>query len=220
MQLPARRGPAGARLGARGGSAWAVALALLGATAGRVVAATPRPRASPPVRGATVSAILADIRAARAPLVLLNVWATWCDPCREEMPDLLRFYRAHRAAGLRLVLLSADDEDARGAIATLLAEAAARAGLTGPLDAPVYLKRDDDMKLIDGLDPRWGGALPATFLFDRDGRRVQSWLEPVTYDELERSVAPRLTKPRREAKRGTDSDVRKPPSSPQPRRKP
>lgn len=167
-----------------------------------------------------MSAILAEVRAGRAPLVLINVWATWCDPCREEMPDLLRFHRAYRAAGLRLVLLSADDDDARAAIGMLLADAAAKAGLTGPLDATVYLKQDDDMKLIDGLDPRWGGALPATFLFDREGRRVQSWLEPVTYDELERSVAPRLTKPRREDKRGTRTDVPNPPSSPQPRRKP
>lgn len=168
-----------------------------------------------------MSAILAEVRAGRAPLVLINVWATWCDPCREEMPDLLRFHRAYRAAGLRLVLLSADDDDAaRAAIGMLLADSAAKAGLTGPLDATVYLKQDDDMKLIDGLDPRWGGALPATFLFDREGRRVQSWLEPVTYDELERSVAPRLTKPRREDKRGTRTDVPNPPSSPQPRRKP
>ena len=167
-----------------------------------------------------MSVVLSEVRAARAPAVLINVWATWCDPCREEMPDLLRFYRAHRDAGLRLVLLSADDEDAREAIGKLLADAAAKAGLTAPLDVTVYLKQDEDMKLIDGLDPRWGGALPATFLFDRDGRRVQSWLEPVTYDELERSVAPRLTKPRREDKRGTKTDVPKSPSSPKPRRKP
>jgi len=164
-----------------------------------------------------VSAILAEVRAARAPAVLINVWATWCDPCREEMPDLLRFYRTHRGAGLRLVLLSADDEDARDAIEKLLADAAAKAGLTAPLDATVYLKRDDDMKLIDGLDPRWGGALPATFLFDREGRRVQSWLAPVTYDELERTVAPRLTKPRGEANRNPKTA---PSSSQQPRSKP
>ena len=164
-----------------------------------------------------MSAILAEVRAARAPAVLINVWATWCDPCREEMPDLLRFYRAHRGAGLRLVLLAADDDDARDAIDKLLADAAAKAGLTAPLDATVYLKRDDDMTLIDGLDPRWGGALPATFLFDREGRRVQSWLAPVTYDELERTVVPRLTKPRGEANRNPKTA---PSSSQQPRSKP
>jgi thiol-disulfide isomerase/thioredoxin len=153
-----------------------------------------------------VSAILAEVRAARAPAVLINVWATWCDPCREEMPELLRFYRAHRTAGLRLVLLSADDEDAGPAIQKLLAEAATKGGWTSPLDATVYLKQDDDMKFINALDPTWSGALPATFLFDRDARRLQSWLAPVTRDELERAVAPRLTNPRGEDKRSAQAD--------------
>jgi len=170
--------------------------------------------AAAPLRATTVAAILAEARAHPAPAVLINVWATWCDPCREEMPDLLRFYRDHRGEGLRLVLLSADDDDARAAVATALAEASAKAGVAGALDAQVYLKADADMKLIDGLDPRWSGALPATFLLDRDGRRVQSWLAPITYAELERTVAPRLTKGRPEDKRRTS-----PQQSPQPRRR-
>jgi len=188
---------------AQSGSAWVLALAAL-LSAPTAALATPAPR------GATVSAVLAEVRAARAPAFLINVWATWCDPCREEMPDLLRFYRAHRGAGLRLVLLSADDEDAGQEIQKLLADAAAQAGWSSPLDATVYLKQDGDMAFINALDPGWGGALPATFLFDRDGRRVQSWLAPVTYDQLERAVAPRLTKPRRDAKRTTQTTRRKP----------
>jgi thiol-disulfide isomerase/thioredoxin len=215
LRTPSHRRRAAGPAGARAASAWAVALAVAGlcAASGAVLAA-PQPQ------GATVSGILAEVRAARAPAVLVNVWATWCDPCREEMPDLLRFYRAHRGAGLRLVLLSADDEDAGEAIEKSLADAAVKAGWTAPLDVSVYLKRDDDMTLINGLDPRWGGALPATFLFDRDGRRVQSWLAPVTYDELERAVAPRLTKSRGDANRQPKANPQKPPSSPQPRRKP
>src|SRR4051812_35688402 len=64
------------------------------------------------VRSAPLAAILAEAKASGAPLVLVNVWATWCDPCREELPDLLRVYREHRAQGLRLVMISADDADA------------------------------------------------------------------------------------------------------------
>jgi len=43
-----------------------------------------------------------------APL-LMNVWATWCDPCREEMPSLERLYREYRERGLRVVAISIDD---------------------------------------------------------------------------------------------------------------
>lgn len=41
--------------------------------------------------------------------LLLNVWATWCDPCREEMPSIERLYRDYRGRGLRVVALSIDD---------------------------------------------------------------------------------------------------------------
>ena len=58
------------------------------------------------VRSAPLTSILAEAKASRAPLVLVNVWATWCDPCREELPELLRAYREHRAQGLRLVMIS------------------------------------------------------------------------------------------------------------------
>ena len=41
--------------------------------------------------------------------LLLNVWATWCDPCREEMPGLQRLYQDYRPRGLRIVAVSIDD---------------------------------------------------------------------------------------------------------------
>lgn len=154
------------------------------------------------IRSAPLAAILAEAKASRAPLVLVNVWATWCDPCREELPDLLRVYREHRAEGLRLVMISADDADARTQAGEALASAGARAGIGRDLDATSYLKDDDDMKLIDGLDPRWSGALPATFLFDAAGRRLRSWLAPVTFGDVDPEIRRQLTKSGSGAKRG------------------
>ena len=158
--------------------------------------------AAPALRSAPLATILAEAKASRAPLVLVNVWATWCDPCREELPDLLRAYREHRAAGLRLVMISADDPDARAHAAAVLASAAGRAGLGRELEATAYLKDDDDMTLIDALDPRWSGALPATFLFDAAGRRVRSWLAPITFSDVDAEVRRQLTKTSGGAKRG------------------
>ena len=176
---------------------WRAGLALLAALTapGAGGAAAPDARASgKPVRprSAPLATILAEAKASGAPAVLVNVWATWCDPCREELPDLLRVYRERRAAGLRLVLISADDADAGDQVAGVLSAAAARAGVGNALDATSYLKQDDDMKLIDGLDPRWSGALPATFLFDAGGRRVRSWLAPVTYADVDAELRGRL----------------------------
>jgi thiol-disulfide isomerase/thioredoxin len=208
---------AGAGASPRWGRAAAVAVWLCAASAGPVPAAerAAAPDASSPAappsagpRSAPLATILAEARASGAPLVLVNVWATWCDPCREELPDLLRVYRDHRGAGLRLVMISADDTDAGAQVAAVLSAATARAGIGHALDGTSYLKQDDDMKLIDGLDPRWSGALPATFLFDAGGRRVRSWLAPVTFADVDAEIRARLssgglTKSSDGVKRGT-----------------
>jgi thiol-disulfide isomerase/thioredoxin len=117
------------------------------------------------------------IRKPGAAAVLVNVWATWCDPCREEMPELVRFYRAHRRSGLRLVLVSADDADGRAQAEKFLASQG--------VDFESYLKVGDDMEFIDGLDKRWTGALPASFLFDAKGELRQFWPGPVTREQLD-----------------------------------
>jgi thiol-disulfide isomerase/thioredoxin len=141
--------------------------------------------------------ILAAARAPGARAVLVNIWATWCDPCREELPEVLRFYRDHRGEGLRLILVSADDEQDGDQVARVLAEA----GL--PADTPSFIKRGDDMKFINGLDRHWSGALPASFLFDGRGRKRRFWGGPVTYQALELGAAGLLSAPSTpETKRG------------------
>jgi thiol-disulfide isomerase/thioredoxin len=140
---------------------------------------------------AELPAIMAAIKAPGAQAVLVNVWATWCEPCREEMPDLMRFYRDHRARGLRLVLISADDDDQRAEVARVLAALG--------FDGQAFIKHGNDMTFIDAFDRNWKGALPATFLFDGRGARNQSWLGAVTYDDLRARVSrllPKTEKPK------------------------
>ena len=54
--------------------------------------------------------------------ILLNVWATWCDPCREEMPSMQRLYDAYRDRGLRVVAVSIDDRGTEKLIRDFVAE--------------------------------------------------------------------------------------------------
>jgi len=49
-----------------------------------------------------------DLAALRGKVVLVNYWATWCAPCREEMPTLSAFYRAYHDRGLELIAISVD----------------------------------------------------------------------------------------------------------------
>jgi thiol-disulfide isomerase/thioredoxin len=206
-----------------GAVAFGLAVAAARVPARNTGAGAPRPIT---VQSASLSTIHANIRAPGARAVLVNVWATWCDPCREELPDLLRFYRDNRARGLRLIMISADDDDRRQEVATVLATAAAQAGLGASADdIRSFIKHDDDMKFIEGIDPRWSGALPATFLYDGRGQRKRSWLAPVTARDLETGVGDRLTNGASGDKTG---DVRTPDPAPrtankidpQPRREP
>ena len=126
--------------------------------------------------------------------MLVNVWATWCEPCREEMPELLRFYRDNRARGLRLVLVSADDEEQRAEVERVLAAEG--------FDGPAFIKHGDDMTFIDGLDRRWSGELPSTFVFDGSGKKRASGRAPSPTGELKNTVGDLLKpddakKPRR-----------------------
>jgi thiol-disulfide isomerase/thioredoxin len=128
---------------------------------------------------ADVQAIRAELRRPGAKAVLVNVWATWCEPCRTEMPALLQFFRAHSAEGLRLMLISADDDSERD-------EARRFLGAQG-VDFPTWIKQGDDMGFIDALDPRWTGTLPASFLFDGRGRLRDRWYGEVTRAQLDQA---------------------------------
>ncbi|MGE5235908.1 MAG: redoxin domain-containing protein [Acidobacteriota bacterium] len=120
------------------------------------------------------------VREAGGRVVLVNVWATWCEPCREELPALLRVRRELAGKGLEVVLVSADFD-------TQLAQV--RAFLTSQsVDFTTYLKSESDMAFINGLDRAWSGSLPATFIYDRSGKLRDFWEGQATYDQFSAKV--------------------------------
>jgi thiol-disulfide isomerase/thioredoxin len=153
------------------------------------------PRSEPAPAPADLAAVLAAVREPGASAVLVNVWATWCDPCREEMPEVVRFYRSHRPEGLRLLLISTDDPENAPAVARFLGE-------VGAAGARALIKTGDDMAFINGLDSRWSGALPASFLFDGRGRERHFWPGQVTYPDLEDGLKELAIRPGNAGDRG------------------
>jgi thiol-disulfide isomerase/thioredoxin len=117
----------------------------------------------------------------RGKVLLVNFWATWCEPCREEMPYLAALARKHRARGFVLATISADEPEDKGAAAAFLRSAG--------VDAPAFLKRvRNDDAFITSVDREWSGALPASFLFDRKGSQAARFIGEADLKELEAAI--------------------------------
>ena len=116
---------------------------------------------------------------------LVNVWATWCVPCIEELDDLVEINRMYRKRPFELITISADALRAKDrALETLNEKHCSATNLI--LDAE---SRDE---LFDSVDPKWKGAVPYTVLIDPDGKvvhRIHGEFEPL---ELKREIVERL----------------------------
>jgi thiol-disulfide isomerase/thioredoxin len=115
-------------------------------------------------------------------VLLVNFWATWCVPCREEFPDLSRLQERNHAAGLRVVGISTDFASQKAAVEKFLAEKRPA--------FPNYRKKSggDDQNFIEAVDPAWGGELPFSVLYDRSGRKVKSFSGKFPIASTEREI--------------------------------
>ncbi len=114
-------------------------------------------------------------------VILVNFWATWCSPCREELPHLLKLEKELASEGFRLVVVSADEPEQALEAGQFLDSIGAK--------PPRYIKRTSDTDaFISAVDSTWSGALPAVFLYDRTGKRVNSFVGETDIQLLVKTV--------------------------------
>jgi thiol-disulfide isomerase/thioredoxin len=119
------------------------------------------PAVKPTLTPANAAAVKKAIAAPGAKAVLVNIWASWCGPCRDEFPDVLKIRRDLGPQGVRVILVSADFDDARADAVKFLADMG--------VDFPSFIKVGKDEEFIDGLAKEWTGTLPATLVYDGTG---------------------------------------------------
>jgi len=147
-------------------------------------AAAPSPSMYPAVEPIASGGIHSRVADGRG-VTVVNLWATWCAPCRAEMPALLRVARAHQGDGVRLMLVSVDFDDQLPAVRKFLAGHG--------VDQTTYFKNEDDQTFINAVNPQWSGALPATLIYDRKGRLVEFWEGAADENRFEHAVIAALT---------------------------
>jgi len=116
-------------------------------------------------------------------VVVVNLWATWCAPCRAEMAAFDAYYRKHREEGLVFVAISVDDPKDEAAVREVMQ----------PFAFPAALARDANIK---GYGRVW--RVPLTFVIDRKGiLQKDDWYGNPGFDLplLESTVTPLLRAP-------------------------
>lgn len=95
--------------------------------------------------------------------LLVNFWATWCDPCREEFPDLVKFDNEFKGK-IDFITISLDDvEEIATSVPKFLASMKA--------EMPAYLlKTPDESAVITSISKEWQGGMPFTVLYGTDGK--------------------------------------------------
>jgi thiol-disulfide isomerase/thioredoxin len=122
------------------------------------------------------------VSSSRGNVLLVNFWATWCAPCREEMPQLASLQKKYGARGFRLATVSCDEPEDRAKAAQFLVKAGI--GVNGAF----WKQAADDDKFITFVDKTWSGALPALYLYDRSGKRVGSFIGETDLPALEAAI--------------------------------
>jgi thiol-disulfide isomerase/thioredoxin len=114
--------------------------------------------------------------------LLVNFWATWCDPCRDEFPDLVKIDAQYRPHAMDFITISLDDfSDIKTSVPKFLGSMKA--------SMPAYLLNVADPEpAIDLIDKGWAGSLPATFLYNTKGELVYKHFGRVDPNELRAAI--------------------------------
>ena len=143
---------------------------------GLALAAPEIGKAAPALVATELDGQVFDLAKLKGKVVLVSYWATWCAPCKKDMPKLDAFYRSHRQQNLAMIGISVDRERDLAKVRKVMAS----------LAYPIAVLKD---ATVDGFGPPDG--VPITWIIDADGK-VRDRMIDVRDELLNRLVVPLL----------------------------
>jgi thiol-disulfide isomerase/thioredoxin len=118
----------------------------------------------------------------RGKVVLINFWATWCKPCVKEFPELVKLYNDYKDKNFRLIFISADvPEEIENKVTPFLKSQNVEF-------ITYYNNFDKPEELINYIDKNWEGAIPSTYIYDKDGNLTSNILGMKNYEYFEKEI--------------------------------
>jgi thiol-disulfide isomerase/thioredoxin len=140
-------------------------------------------KAAPDLSGRTIDGSQASLAAYRGKVVVINVWGSWCAPCRLETPNLVAVAKADRAKGVQFLGINTRDLETGPAVAFEKHFA---------VPYPSLYDRDGTLLLRFPKGSLNAQAIPSTLVIDRQGRIAARALKPLSEDDLNRMIDPVL----------------------------
>ncbi len=120
-------------------------------------------------------------------VVLVNFWATWCQPCKIEIPWLIEFNQKYGPKGLVILGVAMDDEGKKAVEPFVQKQQFTVNGQPAQMNYPILLGSD---KIAD----KFGGliGLPTSMLYSRDGKKIKTIIGLINYDDLSKALQSQL----------------------------
>jgi thiol-disulfide isomerase/thioredoxin len=115
-------------------------------------------------------------------ILFVNFWASWCVPCVEEFPELVKIYNEHKNSKVDFLSVSVDlPSDIETKVKPFLTEQSADFSVV-----VVEEKKSDEV--INLINPEWNGAVPVTVIYDKNGKRKEFISEAKDYEFFNNSI--------------------------------
>lgn len=116
-------------------------------------------------------------------VVLLNFWATWCEPCRVEIPWMIEFQKKYSPKGFTMLGVAMDDEGTKVVDPFIQKTQFNVDGHSMTMDYPIVLGTDDIASKLGGLI-----GLPTSLIISRDGKIVKRYIGLVDHDAIDKEI--------------------------------